>query len=235
MQNKYPYGIDCAHLTQLLLVREVTSRAITGNAWDCEIGEVVATALAEFAELRDSAPASNPPQLRTLLVSDLEQFTPTVHRLGDARARELIRTHDRIMRACLAANHGAEVAHTGDGLIASFANASHAIHCASAMQHAMAAHNAEQPLAAMQVRIGLHAGRPIAAENRLFGTCVNTAVRVCAVASGFQVIASSAVLALVSTRWFAFSDRGAIMLKGLPEPVHVYQLDWRTRLGTRLN
>jgi adenylate cyclase len=175
------------------------------------------------------------PELRTLLVSDLEQFTPTVHRLGDNRAHKLIRTHDAIMRACLRANHGVEVAHTGDGLIASFSSASHAVHCAIAIQRAMQAHNAERPLAAMRVRIGLHAGRPIAADNRLFGTCVNTAVRICAVAAGAEVVASNAVLALVSERWFAFSDRGSFMLKGLPEPVQLYQVDWLRSAAGRIN
>jgi class 3 adenylate cyclase len=194
-------------------------------------GDALATVLQEVAKIHEAPPGENVPELRTLLVSDIERFTPTVHRLGDNRAGELIRCHDEIMRACLGANHGVEVAHTGDGLIASFASASHAVHCASAIQRAMQAHNALQPFAAIRVRIGLHAGHPIAADSRLFGTCVNTAVRICAVADGAEVVASSAVVALVSARWFAFSDRGSIMLKGLPEPVHLYQVDWLRSVG----
>jgi class 3 adenylate cyclase len=175
-----------------------------------------------------SASAGEEPQLCALLVTDLVEFTATVHRLGDVCAQQFIRSHDLLLRACLRRECGTEVAHTGDGMIASFADIARAIHCAAAIQHAAAKYNAGGALHVMHVRIGLHAGRPRREDNRLFGTCVNTTVRVCAVATGQQVLISHAGLELVQQGAFPVSNGRCVSLKGLPDPIRVYELEWRS-------
>jgi class 3 adenylate cyclase len=170
----------------------------------------------------------NGPELRALLVTDLERFTPTVQDLGDLQGRDFIRDHNSILRDCFAHHHGAEVAHTGDGFIASFSNASHALHCARAIQRALATFNAGRPNGpAMRVRVGIHSGRPLTDESRLVGTDVNTTVRVCAAAQACEVLVSEAVVRLLGGAWFTFLARGGVQLKGLAEPVALYEFDWR--------
>src|SRR3990172_2710775 len=66
-------------------------------------------------------------------------------RLGDARAREVLREHERIVRAALAAHGGAEVKTMGDGFMASFGSATGALECAVAIQRAFAERNASLP------------------------------------------------------------------------------------------
>src|SRR6476469_4988111 len=71
---------------------------------------------------------------RTILFTDIVGSTDATQRLGDAKAMELVRTHDLIVRAELAATRGDEVKHTGDGIMASFPSVARAIECAIAIQ-----------------------------------------------------------------------------------------------------
>ncbi|MCI0842121.1 MAG: adenylate/guanylate cyclase domain-containing protein, partial [Chloroflexi bacterium] len=92
---------------------------------------------------------------RTVLFTDVEGSTALTDRLGDARARELLREHERITREALKAHGGTEVKTMGDGFMASFSSATRALECAIAVQSAFAERNesAEEPI---KVRIGLN-------------------------------------------------------------------------------
>ncbi|MEE8386030.1 MAG: alpha/beta fold hydrolase, partial [Dehalococcoidia bacterium] len=61
--------------------------------------------------------------LRTVLFTDVEGSTGLTQRLGDARARDVMREHERIVRKALRAHGGSEVKALGDGLMASFSSA----------------------------------------------------------------------------------------------------------------
>ncbi len=61
-----------------------------------------------------------PSGLVTILFTDIEGSTALTQRLGDAGAQELLRTHNAIVRDALKAQDGAEIKHTGDGIMASF-------------------------------------------------------------------------------------------------------------------
>ncbi len=162
----------------------------------------------------------------TILFTDLEGSTSLTQRLGDAKAQELLRTHNRIVRQALKAHNGSEIKHTGDGIMASFTSASQALDCAIAVQQAFAQHNesAELPV---HVRIGLNAGEPVAEEEDLFGTAVQLAARVCARAEPDQILASDVVRQLVAGKPFLFADRGDVALRGFEDPVRLYEVRWR--------
>jgi len=162
----------------------------------------------------------------TILFTDVEGSTALTQRLGDAKAREVLRNHERIVREALRAHGGAEIKAMGDGFMASFPSVTRALECAIAMQRAFAAHNesAEEPI---RMRIGLNAGEPIAEEKDLFGTAVNMAARIAAEAEGGEILASDVVRQLVAGKGFLFSDRGEVELKGFEEPVRLYEVRWR--------
>jgi len=82
---------------------------------------------------------------RTILFTDIEGSTALTQRLGDARARELLREHERIVRQALKAHGGSEVKTMGDGFMASFSSATEALECAIAMQRAFDERNASPP------------------------------------------------------------------------------------------
>ena len=163
---------------------------------------------------------------RTVLFTDVEGSTALTQRLGDARARELLREHERMVREALKSHGGAEVKTMGDGFMASFTSTTRALECAIAMQRAFAAHNesAEEPI---KVRVGLNAGEPIAEDDDLFGTAVNLAARICSQAEAGQILAPIVVRELAAGKQFMFADLGETELRGFEDPVRLYEVRWR--------
>jgi class 3 adenylate cyclase len=192
--------------------------------------EAVAVAIDEFLsegeEGAAEAEAPEPSAFRTVFFTDVEGSTALTQRLGDARARELLRQHERIVREALKAHGGSELKTMGDGFMASFSSATRALECAIAMQRTFAAHNesAEEPIL---VRVGLNAGEPIAEDEDLFGTAVIAAARIAAQARGGEILASDVVRQLVAGKQFRFSGRGRTALKGFDEAVEVYEVAWQ--------
>jgi len=86
-----------------------------------------------------------PGAFRTVLFTDIEGSTAMTQRLGDAKAREVLREHERIVRECLRAHGGSEVKTMGDGFMASFGSATKALECAVAIQRAFAERNTSLP------------------------------------------------------------------------------------------
>jgi len=171
-----------------------------------------------------AAPAAG--AFRTVLFTDVEGSTALTQRLGDAKARESLRAHERITREALRAHGGAEVKALGDGFMASFSSATGALECAIAVQRAFAQHNesAGEPI---RVRIGLNAGEPIAEAEDLFGTAVNLAARIAAKAEAGEILASDVVRQLVAGKGFLFADRGDVVLRGFEDPVRLYEVRWQ--------
>jgi class 3 adenylate cyclase len=199
-----------------------------------DMDETIATIDEFLGEGEEAAAPAEPPEagaFRTVLFTDVEASTALTDRLGDAKARELLREHERLVREALKSHGGSEVKTMGDGFMASFSSATKALECAVAMQRAFAEHNegAEEPI---RVRVGLNAGEPIAEEDPdgrsdLFGTAVNEAARIAAAAQGGEILVSNVVRELTKGKDFQFADRGNVALKGFDEPVRLYELRWR--------
>jgi class 3 adenylate cyclase len=192
--------------------------------------EAVLAAVDEFLGDSEPAPAGADALAGgfcTILFTDVEGSTALTQRLGDAKAREVLRDHERIVREALRAHGGAEVKAMGDGFMASFSSATRALECAIALQRAFAAHAEEQPETPIRVRIGLNAGEPIAEEADLFGTAVIMAARIAAQAKGGEILASDVVRQLVAGKGFVFADLGDVALRGFEDPVRLYEVRWR--------
>jgi len=194
--------------------------------------EAATAALDEFlgegegAPVARGAPSREQGGLVTILFTDVEGSTALTERLGDAKARAVLRNHERIVREALRAHGGAEVKAMGDGFMASFSSATRALECAVATQRAFAAHN-ETAGETISVRIGLNAGEPIAEDEDLFGTAVNVAARIAAQAEGGEILASDVLRQLVAGKGFVFSDRGEVALRGFEDPMRLYEVRWR--------
>jgi len=184
-----------------------------------------------LGEGEEGAPAAPEPSrqaggLVTILFTDMEGSTSLTQRLGDAKAQEVLRTHNRIVRDALKAHSGSEIKHTGDGIMASFSSATRALECAIAIQRAFAEHSesAEEPI---RVRIGLNAGEPVAEEKDLFGTAVQLAARICAYAQPGEILAADVVQQLAAGKGFSFADKGEATLKGFEKPVRLHEVRWQ--------
>ena len=165
--------------------------------------------------------------VHTILFTDVEGSTALTQRLGDAKAQEVLRTHNRIVREALRARSGSEIKHTGDGIMASFTSASCALECAIAIERALAQHNESNPETSIRVRIGLNAGEPVAEEKDLFGTAVQLAARICAHAEPGEIVAANVVRELAAGKGFLFSGRGDVALRGFEDPVRLYEVRWQ--------
>jgi len=163
---------------------------------------------------------------KTNLSTDVEGSTALTDRLGDARARELLREHERMVREALKAHGGSEIKTMGDGFMASFSSAAKALECAIAMQRAFAKHNESAPEPIL-VRVGLNAGEPIAEEEDLHGTAVIEAARITAAAAGGEILVANVVRELAKGKGFLFGDRGEAALRGFDDPVRLFEVRWR--------
>ncbi|MEX1158788.1 MAG: adenylate/guanylate cyclase domain-containing protein, partial [Thermomicrobiales bacterium] len=195
------------------------------------MGELVpvVAAIREFLGDEAAAPARSASASEasvTILFTDMEGSTALTQRLGDASAQEVLRTHNRIVRAALSAHGGSEVKHTGDGLMVSFPSATRALECAVAIQQRVAAHVEAHPNTDLRVRIGLNAGEPVAEAGDYFGTAVQLAARICEMAEAGQILVAGVVRDLSAGKGFLFADHGETVARGFEDAVHVYEVRW---------
>jgi len=193
----------------------------------------VVQAILEFLEEARPAGAAAAGGLVTIMFTDMEGSTTLTQQLGDAKAQEVLRTHNSIVRHALQAHDGSEMKHTGDGIMASFPAASKALECAISIQKAFEERNAGEGAhgrAPLRVRIGLNAGEPVAEDGDLFGTAVQLAARICAHAEPGQILVSNVVRELAAGKGVMFSDRGEVALRGFEEPVRLYEVRWQPDL-----
>ena len=161
--------------------------------------------------LTGSSHAAEPDRvLKTVLFTDIVDSTRTAARLGDARWRELLDAHDRLVRTELVRFRGEEIATTGDGFLAAFDGPARGIRCAQSIV-------AQSGAAGLPVRAGLHTGECELRGSDLAGLAVHIGARVAAQADGGEVLVSSTVRDLVAGSGIGFVDRGEHQLKGVPD------------------
>jgi class 3 adenylate cyclase len=167
------------------------------------------------------------PAMRAIVFTDLSGSVAQTSQLGDAGHLELLQVHNEIVRRELEAFGGREVKHTGDGIMAAFTSVASAVGFAIAAQRAFLEYNDENPVP-LDVKIGMSAGEPVTDDNDdLFGASVQLAARLCDLATAGEIRVSLAVRELSAGKQFLFEDCGPVQVKGLPEPIAVYQVVWR--------
>ena len=166
------------------------------------------------------------PGIVTVMFTDIVESTSMTETMGDKIAQEIVRNHNIIVRKALSENNGEEIKHTGDGIMASFAQTSDALEASIAIRRNIARYNREMPSRPLRLRIGLNVGEPIAENNDLYGLTVQKAARICAEATENQILISAAVKDLAAGKNFRFTDAGEHVLKGFSEPQQLYAVEW---------
>jgi class 3 adenylate cyclase len=164
---------------------------------------------------------------RAIMFTDLEGSTLMTTTFGDSHALHLLHVHNAITRNALREAGGQEVKHTGDGIMASFADVPQAVLCAIAIQRAFAEHNRQHPGEEIHLRIGISAGEPIEEDGDFFGNTVQLAARLCAHAGADQILVPDEVHALCQDVELSFSEAGEFVPKGFEQPVRVYIVNWQ--------
>lgn len=232
------YWFDMERRTTFCLVdapnREATERVHREAHGDLasDIIEVDLSAVEAFlGRIGDPAPRASSGAVdlesgfRAVMFTDIVGSTEMTARLGDVMAVEMVRAHDALMRRSLQQHGGREVKHTGDGIMASFEASPAAVDCAKTAQRAFADYNrrGNEPF---HVRIGIHAGEPVAESNDLFGSTVQLASRICGAARPDRIVVSDLVRRACPTAE-GFADLGPVALKGFAEPVRLFEVAWR--------
>jgi class 3 adenylate cyclase len=164
----------------------------------------------------------------TIVFSDIESSTELAFQFGDQLWLEVLRAHNRIVRARLGEYAGTEVKAQGDGFMLAFTSARRALQCMIAVQRDLAAAGERRPDRAVRVRVGVHTGEVIADDGGdLFGRHVNLAARIAGEAVGGEILVSSLVREIVEARGdLRFGRPRSVRLKGLEGTFRLHPVVW---------
>ncbi|WP_374631420.1 adenylate/guanylate cyclase domain-containing protein [Ferrovibrio sp.] len=196
----------------------------SGLSWNGQLedGMPAGPALVErWVNKTDGKPVDNV----TVMFTDIIGSTEFTQRHGDKLQMELVQAHDRIVRQAVEDHRGRWVKHTGDGAMLAFQSPLEAVRAAVQIQSEVRVHNEIMPLLPLKLRVGLSTGKPIKAGEDLFGSTVQLAARVCALADVGQIVVSEAVTAACQGAGFSFVHMGSRSLKGFPEAQTVYGIN----------
>ena len=172
----------------------------------------------------------------TMVFTDLVNSTAIKKHLEGSNISErnrlyrdtILKPHRQRVEASLVDYCGRVVEITGDAFFLVFPEPILAVQWAIATQISHINDPIPTPLGPLQVRIGMHTGRPLVDGEYFIGQEVDYAARVCALASGEQILLSEVTAVLVRNAGIAgltFHFHGDRHLKGIGE-VPIFELLW---------
>ena len=130
----------------------------------------------------------------TFLFTDLKGSTELYKRVGDLVAFDLVKAHFRVLNEIVASEAGAVVKTIGDAVMATFPTPDRAVAAALRMREAMRDLNDGHGREDLLLKIGIHEGPCLAVvlndRQDYFGTTVNIASRVQALADSRAILAT---------------------------------------------
>lgn len=161
----------------------------------------------------------------TILFTDVIGSTELAAEFGDDRWTGLIEAHFTMLRDIVAEHGGEFVKSLGDGAMSSFPDAAAALRAVAAIQRSVSGANGGADL---RLRAGLHCGDVIQTRDDFFGTVVNKAARIAAVAEVGEARVSDEVrIEVVGDDAFAFDAPALFRLKGFDKDALTHLFDWR--------
>ncbi len=169
---------------------------------------------ATIAEIREFITGTRVPPvpervLSTVLFTDIVGSTGLATTLGDRRWRQLLESHNMMVRRELARFRGVEVSTAGDGFFATFDGPARAIRCGHAIAEGAAGMG-------LEVRTGIHTGEVERIGDDVAGIGVHIGARIADLAQPGEVLVSRTVRDLVAGSGLQFEDRGEHELRGVP-------------------
>lgn len=161
----------------------------------------------------------------TFLFTDIEGSTDLLKQLRDQYA-SLLADQRKILRDVFSSWNGQEVDTQGDAFFYSFMRATEAVEGAVEAQKALARHPWPDGVE-VHVRMGLHTGEPLVAEEGYVGIDVHRAARIAYVGHGGQILLSETTTPLVIDelpQGVILLDLGRHRLKDMFRPEHISQL-----------
>ncbi len=178
----------------------------------------------EVGAQRAREPVQLPAGFVTMLMTDIEASTALVHRLGDGY-REVINDVWALLSDAAVATGGLVVETRADEFFGVFERPESALDAAVSIQRELRGRSWVDGLE-VRVRVGIHSGTPTVHNANYIGMSVHTAARVCAAAHGGQVLVTGSTreAARGSLNGVRFRTIGEYQLRGLPDPVPLFQV-----------
>jgi pimeloyl-ACP methyl ester carboxylesterase len=156
--------------------------------------------------------------LATVLFTDIVGSTEQAALMGDRAWQELLDSHHALVRKALAQFRGREIKTVGDAFITTFDGPARAMRCACAIRDSVGSIGVE-------IRAGLHTGEIEITGPDIGGIAVHIAARIMSVAQPGEILVSSTVKDLSVGSGIAFIDRGARVLKGVPDEWRLFMVN----------
>lgn len=154
----------------------------------------------------------------TFLFADIAGFTALTEAHGDEHAIALVEGFAEAVKPELPPIDGEYVKSVGDALMVRVPDPGDAIRLGLRITHGLLRGH-EAPA----VRVGLHHGSAVAREGDYFGSTVNVAARVSALAAGGEVLVTGTTAALApDLEGVLYESRGRQALRNVPEPVEIF-------------
>ena len=156
-----------------------------------------------------------------VVFTDIVSFTEFTAVEGDEAANELLTAQEAIVNELLPGD-ARLVKELGDGLMLWFADAQTALDTCLGLLNRFEEHSMEtlQPL---WVRMGIHYGRQTRRREDLIGHDVNLASRIANEAGPTELLLSEETLDQLEHRTCEFDEIGPVVMKGIPDPVHLFR------------
>lgn len=162
--------------------------------------------------------------LVAVLFADVVDSTHLTHQSEDAAIR-MVDALQEDAGKLVSEWGGVLIKFMGDGFLATFPNVRTAIRAACTLKERFAATTVAMDLE-VQLRVGIHVGEIVRSDSGdIHGDAVNVAARIQSAASPGEVVVSEDVWRqLRHQQGFSFRDLGEHDLKGIPDPVRLYEI-----------
>lgn len=170
-------------------------------------------------------PADSATLVRTFLIADIRGYTRFTQERGDEAAAQLAAKFAALAREIVGNHEGQVTELRGDEALAVFASTRQALRAAMGMQARFREETRVQPELPMHVGVGIDTGEAVAVEGGYRGRALNFAARLCSLAGPGEVLTTEVVTHVAGhIEGIVYIERGDVALKGIDEPVRVFQV-----------
>jgi class 3 adenylate cyclase len=170
--------------------------------------------------------ADSTPILQTVMFADIAGSTRLYDQLGDTLAKNMVDACIRLMGRIVAANRGRVIKTIGDEIMCRFDDPDAAARTAISIQEAVST-VPDLSTSNIQLRIGIHHGPVLEADEDLFGDAVNVAARMAGQAKAGQIIASRQAMEAMAPETgknARLVDQARV--KGKTDAIEIFELTW---------
>ncbi len=168
----------------------------------------------------------------TILLTDIEDFTPKTSRKTRADILRMLEEHKGIVLPVLEGKGGRLIKTIGDAFLVVFDSPTDAVLAGVEVQRLLREHNAHKlGDDRLDVRIAINAGEVTLADNDVFGEPVNITARINGIAEAGEVFFTEAVYLAMNKMEVPSSEVGLLQLKGIAEKIRVYKVVPEKRVG----